>query len=176
MSDLKNGIVLEINEVTADTKFLVNQEYRPIAAALCRKYQQINHILPEDILFIENLEGKGTSQGRKRFANISKIQAKWADVVHQITGCRFAYQMELYKQNIQHMSREQIVMLIYHELKHIAPNGDIIAHDIEDWNEIVAGVGPNWGTTKSAIPDLLGESVNWESIQAKGLFSPDNQG
>ena len=43
--------------------------------------------------------------------------------MYQTTGQTFEYMLEIYKINIINMSREQIVALIYHELRHIGRDG-----------------------------------------------------
>ena len=66
------------------------------------------------------------------------------------------------------MSREQLILLIYHELRHIGHDeGKIIHHDVEDWSNIVATFGTAWSTTKEEIINIIDdefESENWMQI------------
>lgn len=81
----------------------------------------------------------------------------------------FEYYIEFFKRNIADLSREQIIAVVYHELRHIGPDGEIVLHDIEDWANMHYKLGPRWATTKAAIPDLLAEGVDWDSIRGPQL-------
>lgn len=151
-------------------KYLINEAYRPIAEALVDKYEELSHIIPAVILFVDNISGSGSSLDKKKYAQISKIPGKWSEIIKQLTGRTFDYVMEFFKLNIYEMSQEQIIALIYHELRHIDRGGDLKHHDLEDWAEMLEKLGPNWATTKASIPDLLDEDVDWDSIQVRGLF------
>ena len=63
------------------------------------------------------------------------------------------------------MSREQIIALIYHELRHIGPDGDIIKHDVEDWNNMIATLGTDWATTQSRIKNLIEDEIIWRELE-----------
>lgn|GEM_PF-326100 len=154
-------------------QFLVNDAYRPIAEALVKKYDELKHVRVNEILFIDNLTGKGTTLDKRKNAQVSRIPAKWQEIIAQLTGRNnFSYFMEFYKVNISQMSREQIVTLIYHELRHFGPDGKLRHHDIEEWNEIAQKMGPGWSNAHKSIPDLLDESFDWENIQnTDGLFA-----
>lgn len=151
-------------------QYLVNDAYRPIAEALIEKYQELGHIIPSTILFVDNTTGTGTTLDRRKNAQIGKIPGKWQEIIQQLTGRKFYYCMELFKKNICEMSQEQIIALIYHELRHIGSDGDLRHHDIEEWAEVIERLGVDWDTTKRSLPDLLDDDVDWDSIQARGLF------
>jgi len=68
------------------------------------------------------------------------------------------------------MEKEQIIALVYHELKHIDKYGDLVGHDIEDWTVMVDRLGPEWASTRAMIPNLLDIDVNWDRIGGYGLF------
>lgn len=53
------------------------------------------------------------------------------------------------------MSREQIIALVYHEMRHIGEEGDLLHHDLEDWSNLVATFGFNWAGADRNIADLL---------------------
>lgn len=87
--------------------------------------------------------------------------------------------LEIFKENNYHMSRQQIIALIYHELKHIqlvksdnGPKIDIVRHDVEDWFNMVEKLGTNWASTKGSIPNLLDEDISWESIEGPANLFP----
>jgi len=153
-------------------KYKINEDYRPIAEALFAKFKELEYVPVKNILFIENTEDKRKKNNSVVYAQISKMPPKFEEIIYQVTKRRFEYMLEIFKENTILMSREQIVALIYHELKHIqlvqskdGPKIDIVGHDVEDWLNMVEKLGLNWATTKGSIPDLLGKGVNWESIE-----------
>ena len=155
-----------------DGKFRINESYRPIAAALIKKYPELKHIAVESILFVEDTESTKKNKSQIVFAQISAIPEKWSDIVYQATGQPFDYLLEIYKFNIMQMSREQIIALVYHELRHIATDGSIKGHEIEDWTNMVEKLGLDWANTKGSIPDLLAEGIDWESIEGPANLFP----
>lgn len=159
--DSKN--IITVNEFNG--KFRINESYRSIAAALIKKYPELKHIAVESILFVEDTESAKKNKGQTVFAQISAIPEKWSDIVYQATGQPFDYLLEVFKINIAMMSREQIIALIYHELRHIGRDGKIKNHDIEDWTNMVEKLGVDWNVTQGSIPDLLDDDVDWENIE-----------
>ena len=167
-----NKALIKVDSWTG--QYLVNEAYRPIAEALAKKYRELEHIKVNEILFIDNTTGTGTTLDKRKNAQLGKIPARWQEVLRQLTGRRFYYFMEMFKQNISEMSREQIITLIYHESKHIGLDGDLRHHDIEDWLEVAENLGVDWAAPYKALPDLLDDAVDWDSIQDLGLF-PETQ-
>lgn len=168
---MKNSINNLIKVDEWNGQYVINEAYRPIAGALIKKYPEIGHIPLLSILFIDNTTGTGTSRNKRKNAQIGKIPTKWQEIIKQLTGHTFIYYMEFFRLNISEMSQEQIIALIYHELRHIDINGDLRHHDIEDWSEMVAKLGPDWHQTMRSLPNLLDDGVDWGSIQSQGLFS-----
>lgn len=155
-----------------DGKFLINESYRLIAAALIKKYPELKHIAVNSILFVEDTESVKKSKGKTVFAQISQIPEKWSDIVYQAHGKPFDYLMEIYKINLYQMSQEQVIALIYHELRHIGTDGKIIDHDINDWTNMVEKLGADWNVTKGSIPNLLEDGIDWESITGPANLFP----
>lgn len=176
---MKNESIIMVDEF--DGKYKINESYRPIAKALKAKYQELQYVPVGNILFIENLEDKRKNNNMTVYAQISKLPGKWEEIIYQITEKSFEYMLEIFKENTREMSREQIVALIYHELKHIQfiksdknPRVGIVGHDIEDWANMIEKLGGNWPSTKGSIPDLLDENINWETIDGPPtLFSAE---
>jgi len=151
-------------------KYVINESYRPIAEALVKKYEELRHIQVKSVLFIDNTKGTGKTLNRRKYAQIGKIPERWQDLVYQMTGRVFMYFVEMFKRNIEHMSREQVVALIYHELRHIIPDGNMRHHDIEEWDNILTGLGTGWAAPNVSIPDLLEKDIGWNSIVSPRLF------
>jgi predicted metallopeptidase len=169
--------IIAVNEFGGVYK--INEAYRPIARALKKKFKELEYVPVENILFVENLESKKKKNNKIIHAQISKVPGKWLDIIYQVTGQHFEYMLEVFKENNWEMSREQIVALIYHELRHIqlvltvnGPKVDIVSHDIEDWTNMIQKLGTNWANTKGEIPDLLDANVDWESIEGPATLFP----
>lgn len=162
--------IVAVNEFNG--KFRINESYRPIAAALIKKYPELKHIAVESILFVEDTESLKKNKGQIVFAQIGTIPEKWGDIVYQISGQPFDYLLEIFKINTAMMSREQIIALVYHELRHIGIDGSIKGHDIEDWTNMVEKLGLDWANTKGSIPNLLSDGVDWESIEGPANLFP----
>lgn len=170
MDSSKN--IITVNEFVG--KYKISESYRPIARALIKKYEELKHIAVDSILFVEDTETIKKNKGQIVFAQISTISEKWSDIVYQATGQTFDYLMEIYKLNIMQMSREQIIALIYHELRHIGADGKIIDHEINDWTNMIEKLGIDWNSTQGSIPNLLAEGVDWKSIEGPvNLFSAE---
>lgn len=153
-------------------KYFIKESYRPIAQALVKKFDEISHVMVNNILFVEDQISIKKKAGKTIFAQVSKIPEKWDDIIYQITGRHFDYMMEIYKFNIINMSREQIYALIYHELRHIGTDGKMVDHEINDWVNMVEKLGMNWNTTRAPIPDLLDEGIDWDSITGPATLFP----
>jgi len=153
-------------------KYFIKESYRPIAQALVKKFDEISHVVVNNILFVEDQVSTKKKAGKTIFAQISKVPEKWDDIIYQITGRHFDYMMEIYKFNIINMSREQIYALIYHELRHIGTDGKMVDHEINDWINMVEKLGMNWNTTRAPIPDLLDEGIDWDSITGPATLFP----
>ena len=156
-----------------DGKYLINESYRPIARALIEKYPELRHILVNSILFVEDTVSTKKKNGKVVFAQIGPIPEKWNDILFQMTGRSFDFMLEVFKVNTSVMSREQIIALIYHELRHIDLDGKIIGHDIEDWLNMVEKLGIRWGSTRANIPDILEDGVDWDSITGPPSLFPN---
>ncbi len=77
----------------------------------------------------------------------------------------YEYILETRNYFIERMSREQIIALIYHELRHIDEYGDLQPHDIEDWDNMIATLGKDWATTKAEIKNLIDDDIPWEELE-----------
>jgi len=95
--------------------------------------------------------------------------------LYQVTGHTYEYIIEIFKHNVEAMSREQIILLLYHEMRHINIEGKLVEHEINDWVCMIDKLGPNWATTKASVPDLLDEDINWENIQGPPTLFPEER-
>lgn len=157
-------------------RFLINEAYRDIAEGLREKVPAVGHVPVPRILFVDNIDGTGKSLNQRKSAQIQKIPLMWKEIIEQMTGKGFDYVMQFYKANIQEMSKDQVTILVLHEMRHVGTEGEIIHHDIQEFSDILQRVGFNWGTTKRKLPDLLSDKVAWDKIQGPpNLFDQDLQ-
>lgn len=145
-----------------DKHWIKNFIYRPIAKKLVEKFPELKHIKPMGILFIEDMEWEmpdSVKPKRHWMARILKAN-KHLDFM---TG--YDYVLETRNYFIDRMSREQLVALIYHELRHIDKYGDLVSHDVEDWDNLVATLGRDWATTQAQIIDILDDDFEgWRDL------------
>jgi hypothetical protein len=151
----------------ANGKFIVNEGWRPIAKGLIEKYTELKHIAPDSLVFIDNISDTGKSRNIFRFANTNKVPPKWSDVLHQLSGKRFDYYIEFFKTNTDQLADEQIVALVYRQLRYINKDGEIIHPDIMDFVETIDKLGPVYLQTKARIPNLLDADVSWDKIKSQ---------
>lgn len=157
-------------------KYKINEIWRSVAEALCDKYPELGHIDVDQIIFLDNIKSKGKSRGRRIYAQTGLVSERWQEIVYQMTGQAFSFFIEFFKENTRHLSREQMIVLLYHELRHIDEEGKIIAHHIEEWSEVLEGLGPGWAFPGKAIPDLLGDDVDWNALTGRNKRLLDEPG
>lgn len=162
-------------------QYKINVDYRPIAEALKEKYKELEYVPVSSIIFIDNVETKKKSKNSIVFAQVGKVPSKWADIIYQLTGTYYSFFIEVFKENTAEMSREQIIALLYHELRHIQlvekKNGyeiTIVNHEINDWINMIDKLGHNWNSTNNNIPDLLDKNINWDNIMGPMNLFQDN--
>lgn len=144
--------------------WIMNYRYAPIAVALINKFPEFQHIADEEykILFIEDLRYSDPGNGKHQWqARIKKCSTDYLGA----TG--YNYIIETRRYFTKHMTKEQITALIYHELRHIAFDGTLQHHDIEDWSNLVATLGKNWSAINAEIPDILSDDFEedaWANV------------
>lgn len=148
------------NAKFGEKHWIKNFVYRHIAAQLVKKFEELRHIKPSKILFIEDMDYEDPENGKPQWrAKISKANKQFT----VMTG--YEYILETRNYFIERMQREQIIALIYHELRHIGQDGDMVKHDIEDWNNMIATLGTDWATTQAKIKDLLEDKILWKELE-----------
>lgn len=161
MGNLKHIRKLD-NAKFGDKHWIKNYIYRPIAEKLVNKFPELSHIKPKNILFIEDMEWEKPNSAKPKkywMARISIANKQF----EAMTG--YNYILETRNYFIEKMSREQIIALIYHELRHIDKYGDLQPHDIEDWDNMVATLGKDWAETKAEIVDLIEDDIFWRQLE-----------
>ena len=136
--------------------------YRPIVEKLVKRFEELKHIKPSKILFIEDMEWEepeSIKPKRHWRAKISNANKQFMEM----TG--YEYILETRNYYIERMQREQIIALLYHELRHIDEYGDLQPHDVEDWNNMIATFGTDWATTQGKIKNLLKDEILWRELE-----------
>jgi uncharacterized protein YqiB (DUF1249 family) len=164
-------------------EYSINEAYRPIAEHLKEKFEELEHVPVDSILFIDRQETKQKRANKTVCAQVSKVPTRFQAIIYQLTGYTFTFMIEVFKANTAYMTRPQIVALLYHEMRHIqlvvtdsGADIKIVGHDIEDWTQMVEKLGVNWNSEKQQIPNLLDNSItDWDSIEGpQMLFSEMN--
>lgn len=168
--DLKYIRTLE-NGKYDDKLWIKNYLYMPVAVKVIEKFEELNHITPKSILFLEDMNWEKKRGMRRKQKWIAKI-AKTNKQLLAMTG--YQYIMTIRNFYTKDMSDEQVVALIYHELKHIGDDGQIENHDIEDWGNMVATLGTDWATTRGMIADILAEGFEFKELRKNQLSMFDD--
>lgn len=141
--------------------WIKNNWYRPIVWRLRDKFEEFKHLKPDKILFIEDRDWEEPKSDKQKRQWIARIRVPNKEFI-AVTG--YEYILETRNFYIERLQSEQIVAILYHELRHIGKDGDLVQHDIEDWGNMVASLGADWATTQGMIKDILEEDFSWEDL------------
>ncbi|WP_129600594.1 putative metallopeptidase [Anaerophilus nitritogenes] len=156
---LKNIRKLD-NGKFGDRQWIKNYRYRPIAERLVEKFEEISHVKPRLILFLEDTEWEPGTAKQPWIAQ-TKLANKQ---LQRMTG--YQYIIETREYYTEKMQVEQLAALLYHELRHIDKDGSILKHDVEDWSNLVATLGKDWATTQATIKNILDEEFEqWNELE-----------
>lgn len=142
-------------------RYQANEGYRSIARALVERFASLRHIALGTVLFVDDLEGRPGSNGRLRTVKVQKL----SPLLSWLTGWEFV--VTVFKQHTADFSRQQLIAMLYHALRHIGPDGKLTGHDIEEWADLYAALGADWATTQRSIPDLLGSDIDWTAVKGR---------
>ncbi|HEY3315202.1 MAG TPA: putative metallopeptidase [Bacillota bacterium] len=143
--------------------------YEDIARALYERMPELRHAPVGSIAFVENTAKKSVSTRRVSLAKLlsrpKKKVTKYATtrklspLIQWMTNK--SYVIEIFQDAVESFSREQRILLVYHQLKHIASDGSLAKHDVEEWGQVAAAIGADWATTQRVLPDLLSPDFDW---------------
>lgn len=150
---------------------IVNSKMRPIADGLIKKYDELHHIDLEKILFVVNHKSAG-SKKRVVLANTTRIPTKWGDVLYQLGAVRYEFMIEFYAKTTSVLDQNQMIALVYSELRRIGPEGEIIAPDTHDWWQLLNGLGRHWFYPDASCTNLLDENVTWKKLMGDRYEEP----
>ncbi|MDR1439967.1 MAG: hypothetical protein LBJ10_08150 [Clostridiales bacterium] len=161
----------------------INEAWRPMALALAARHGALAGVPVGQILFVDRQEAKPTKNCKAVLAKAGRIPSRFAEIIFQLTGRSFRFTIEFFKANARHLSREQNVMLLYHEMRHIQAvelgGGEsgvaIVGHDVEEWAEVLRLAGQGWDGPHRSVPDLLGAGFDWDGIEGPQQRLPLDQ-
>lgn len=158
---------------------IVNSAWAPYARALWKKFSELHDCNPANILFIEVEEGKAKSRGKAKIMEISRVPARWQELLEQMVNFHFSHIITIYQRNVDkfEQSREQMLVHLYNCLRQIKADGTLRDFDIRAFSEVYANLKIGWDKEHCAIPNLI-ETGNWIGMkQLQGqLFGEDRSG
>lgn len=149
-----------------------NGAYFPILAQLIDKFRELQHIRADEILVLVDEDWVLKRQKNPWMANIAVARMDLAET------WGYRYVLTIRKFFTDRMSRAQIIMLLYHKLRHIGADGSLVPHTIEDFSNIVGTVGPRWYQEHKHIENILDNDFEgWTEIRGPqmSLFEPAEQ-
>lgn len=150
---------------------ICNSRMRPLADELIKKYEELRHLDASKILFVVNHKSSGNKK-TLLLARTSRVSEKWRDVLFQLGACSFFHVVEFYGKTTSCLDENQMVALLYRELRRIGPEGQILTPDVHDWWQVLMGLGRHWFYPDSTCPNLLDENVDWKKLMGSNYEPP----
>lgn len=145
---------------------IVNKRMKPLAEQLIAKFSELKHIDPDKILFVLNHKAAG-SKRRIVLANTTKIPPKWTELMFQLAGISYFYKIEFYARTTATLDENQMIALLYSELRRIGPEGKMLVPDVHDWWQVIIGLGRKWFYPDESCANLLDEGVDWKKLMGQ---------
>lgn len=150
---------------------ICNNRIKPLADDLIKKYEELRHIDVNKILFVVNHKSAG-SKKTVTLARTSRVPEKWRDVLYQLGACSYFYIVEFFGKTTACLDENQMIALVYRELRRIGPEGQIVTPDIHDWWQVLMGLGRHWFYPDSTCPNLLESGVDWKKLMGDHYEAP----
>lgn len=131
--------------------FRESPELESLAGDLIRRYEILEFINLEEILFLREMNSRPKALARcYRFGD---------HPIGFFTDKQYA--IVFYENNCDYMTLEQRALLMYHEMRHIGkPFSRLNDHTTKDFKEILA-VNLNWAERGAKVPDILKGKRSW---------------
>lgn len=147
------------------TRYEWEAGYKMAAQLIMRHPELLQHAPPlNDVLFVYDREQMPTKDGRRVFARVSKIPAKFEDFVYE--GGK-VFMLEWFAANVEGLSLNQQQVLMVHELLHFEYNEvkqvhQLRGHDFEDFQVLMDRFGYRWSDLRFGdVPDIMAEDFSW---------------
>lgn len=181
---MPRGRKKKLFDIDDNDKYIIsNQIYKPVADKLVDKYRDfLPFVDTSKILFLSNLYTDDRTKNKPIvYASVSAIPKKIKIAYKQAFGATYEYIMEIRENHIEDFTNDQKILLIYHELMHIAGDGKTYKHNLEDFKEIVRIGGVDWDKPGENVPHILHEVGEEDSpdepvynLDIKILTEPQN--
>lgn len=120
-------------------------DLQEIARQLVDKVDNVAHVDVDEVLFLREHEATG------KF--LAKCYKFGDHPIGFFTDKHYA--IVVYWAKCDYMTREQLTLLLCHEMMHIPQYGDkLVDHDVKDFRAIL-GVSLDWHEPGAEIPDIL---------------------
>lgn len=149
-----------------------NDRYKPVAEQLVEKFNELQHVDPQSILFVMNTKGKAKKGKAPILAKTSKVPPKWQEIMFQTGSPAYFYIIEFSEADTSALDENQMIALIYHELRRIDLNGNVTIPDVHDWYQLLIGLGRYWYQADATCPNLLDEAVDWQNLMGSSYEQP----
>ncbi|EHM10898.1 hypothetical protein TheveDRAFT_1780 [Thermanaerovibrio velox DSM 12556] len=150
---------------------ICSDRIRPIAEALVRKYPELGHVEVDKILFVLNRKSRG-SKKRVVLARTTRMPAKWREILYQLGAVEYQYVMEFFEKTTSVLDENQMIALVYRELRRIGKNGDVAPPDVHEWYNVLMGLGRRWFYPDATCPNLLSDDVDWKKLMGSAYEPP----
>lgn len=124
-----------------------SEEYQQIGLEVMREVEELRHLTTDDVRidFVACQKPK-TSNGKAVYGECIKVQDLYKPY------CPYDFMIVFYDKNIEGMTREQLKILMEHELLHVgyevSEGGDprywVRPHDYADFKQITDKYGTEW--------------------------------
>lgn len=153
-----------MQEINNDQDFFINNKrYKFVVETLISYFPELSHIDPDEIIVVSNI--KTDNRGKKSkttYADITKLSDKLFDVNKQyyLGNKPYKYILQIYENHVEGLTKEQLVVVIYHELLHISVEGNLRNHDFEDFYQVIDKVkNTRWGQEGINIDSILSSDL-----------------
>ena len=102
----------------------------------------------DNIGFVTSYVNKNYSN-KKKYADCKRVSSSFKAFIP------YKYIITFYDYNTALLSDNQKKLLMYHELKHIDPEGGLKRHDVEDFEKILREYGFDYLEEGVKVPDIL---------------------
>ena len=130
-----------------------NRQMRTLADKIIKRFPELHFINDYQIKI-----GYVMSEEKKKGDKIVYGDCRKVPEVYK-AYIPFDFVITFYERNIGLLNENQKKVLMYHELRHIGMGEKrlkIETHDIEDFSNILEGLGIHWSRPGEEIPDILG--------------------
>ena len=123
-----------------------SEEYAELGAEVIREHPDLEWILTAEVSigFLSSDQDK-THHGREVLGECTLVKPMYKPY------CPHDFVITIYDPNVAEMTREQLKILMYHELLHVGvddktgdPKYKIVPHDIEDFRRVIDRYGVDW--------------------------------